>query len=65
MVAYKFTARRKQIYQMYAAGKDLRDIGRVVKLSGERVRQIVAKIEEKIPKSQLEQFHAKSPDKKQ
>jgi DNA-directed RNA polymerase sigma subunit (sigma70/sigma32) len=50
---------------MYAAGKDLRDIGRVVKLSGERVRQIVAKIEEKIPKSQLEQFHAKSPDKKQ
>lgn len=59
MVAYKFTARRRQIYQLHAAGKDPRDIGKVVKLSGVRVWQIIKKIEEKIPKEELAKFHNK------
>jgi transposase-like protein len=61
MVAYKFTARRRQIYQLYASGKDPRDIAKVVKLPSIRVWQIIKKIEEMIPKSQLADFFPKKP----
>lgn len=60
MVAYNFTERRKKIYKLYAMGKDLRDIGKEVKMSGERVRQIVKRIEEKVPKDQLEKIAPKT-----
>lgn len=56
MVSYKFTKQRKKIYQLYAAGKDFRDIAKEVKLSATKVGMIVKRIEEKIPKAELDKL---------
>ncbi|MEI7621782.1 MAG: hypothetical protein WCJ51_04595 [Candidatus Moraniibacteriota bacterium] len=56
MRSYNFTAQRKKIYQLFASGMDLRDIAREVKISATRVGQIVKKIEENVPKAELEKI---------
>ena len=56
MRAYNFTTQRKKIYQLFAGGMDLRDIAREVKISATRVGQIVKKIEENVPKAELEKI---------
>lgn len=58
MKSYNFTKQRKKIYQLYASGQDFRDIGKVVGISATRVGQIVKRIEEKVPKADLEKFKA-------
>lgn len=56
MVSYKFTKQRKKIYQLFAAGKDLRDIAKEIGVSVTRVSQIIKRIEEKVPKAELEKI---------
>ena len=56
MVSYSFTKQRKKIYQMYVDGKDYRDIAKVIGVSSTRIGQIIKRIEEKVPKVELEKF---------
>lgn len=58
MVSYKFTKQRKKIYQLYASGKDLRDIAREIGVSATRISQIIKRIEEKISKEELNKLKA-------
>ncbi len=64
MVAYNFTAQRKKIYQLHVEGAHFRDIAKEVKMSGERVKQIIKKIEEKVPKEVLEKIKERVSHKK-
>lgn len=56
MRSYNFTPQRKKIYRLYVSGMDLRDIAREVKISATRVDQIVKKIQELVPKAELEKI---------
>jgi DNA-directed RNA polymerase specialized sigma subunit len=58
MVSYKFTKQRKKIYQLHAGGKDLFEIAKVIGISKTRVSQILDRIKEKVPKSELDKIHA-------
>ena len=59
MGAYNFTEQRKKIYRLYVEGKFFRDIAKECKISATRAHQIVRRIEEKVPKEELERFKAK------
>ena len=56
MRSYNFTPQRKKIYRLSVSGMDLRDIAREVKISATRVDQIVKKIQELVPKAELEKI---------
>ncbi len=56
MRSYNFTAQRKKIYRLYARGLDLRDIAREIKVSATRIDQIVKKIQENVPKAELDKI---------
>jgi Mor family transcriptional regulator len=58
MVAYNFTKQRKKIYQLHVQGMHFRDIAKEVKMSGFKVSQVIKRIEEKLPKQELEKFKA-------
>jgi transposase-like protein len=64
MVSYNFTKQRKKIYQLHVQGMHFRDIAKEVKLSGFKVDQIIKRIEEKIPKHELEKFKAQFSSQK-
>ncbi|HBU10943.1 MAG: hypothetical protein US57_C0012G0015 [Candidatus Moranbacteria bacterium GW2011_GWC2_37_73] len=59
MGAYNFTKERKKIYQMHVEGKFFRDIAKECKISATRAHQIVRRIEENVPKEELDNFKAK------
>ncbi|EKD58235.1 MAG: hypothetical protein ACD_56C00167G0003 [uncultured bacterium] len=56
MGAYNFTKERKKIYQLHAEGKFFRDIAKECKISATRAHQIVRRIEENVPKEELEKI---------
>jgi DNA-binding NarL/FixJ family response regulator len=56
MRSYNFTPQRKKIYRLYAGGMDLRDIAREIKVSATRIDQIVKKIQENVPKTELDKI---------
>lgn len=56
MVSYSFTKQRKKIYQLYVNGKDFRDIAKEIGISATRVAQIVARIKEKVSKTELDKI---------
>lgn len=56
MVSYSFTKQRKKIYQLYVNGEDFRDIAKEIGISATRVGQIIARIKEKVPKTELEKI---------
>lgn len=56
MRSYNFTTQRKKIYRLYVEGMDFRDIASKVKISATRVAQIVKRIEENVPKEELEKI---------
>jgi transposase-like protein len=59
MGAYNFTEQRKKIYRLYAEGKFFRDIAKEVKISATRAHQIIRRIEENVPKKELEAIKAR------
>ena len=60
MVSYSFTKQRRKIYQLYASGKDIRDIAREIGVSSTRIDQIIKRIEEKVPKAELDKIRNQS-----
>lgn len=64
MVAYNFTKQRKKIYQLHAQGLFFRDIAKEMKISATRAHQIVRRIEENVPKEELEKIKASALKKK-
>lgn len=59
MGSYNFTKERKKIYQMHVEGMFFRDIAKECKISATRAHQIVRRIEENVPKEELEKIKAK------
>ena len=59
MGAYNFTEQRKKIYRLHVEGKFFRDIAKECKISATRAHQIVRRIEENVPKEELDRFKAK------
>jgi DNA-directed RNA polymerase specialized sigma24 family protein len=64
MVSYNFTKERRKIYQLHAEGMFFRDIAKVCKISSTRAHQIVKRIEENVPKEELEKIKAKAAHQK-
>lgn len=58
MGAYNFTKERRKIYQLHAEGKFLYDIAKECKISVTRVKQIIRRIEENVPKEKLDKIKA-------
>ncbi|MDD5396628.1 MAG: hypothetical protein PHW24_01055 [Candidatus Moranbacteria bacterium] len=56
MVSYNFTKQRKKIYQLHVQGMHFGDIAKEVKMSVFKVSQVIKRIEEKVPKQDLEKF---------
>ncbi|KKP96317.1 MAG: hypothetical protein UR99_C0019G0001 [Candidatus Moranbacteria bacterium GW2011_GWD2_36_12] len=56
---YNFTKERKKIYQIHVEGKFFRDIAKECKISATRAHQIVRRVEENVPKEELDNFRAK------
>jgi orotate phosphoribosyltransferase-like protein len=59
MVSYNFTKERKKIYELHAKGMFFRDIAKECKISSTRAHQIVKRIEENVPKEELDKIRAK------
>lgn len=64
MGAYNFTKERRKIYQLHVEGMFFRDIAKACKISATRAHQIVRRIEENVPKEELEKMRAKAAHKK-
>ncbi|MDD5463825.1 MAG: hypothetical protein PHP62_01650 [Candidatus Moranbacteria bacterium] len=64
MGAYNFTKERKKIYKLHAEGMFFRDIAKECKISSTRAHQIVRRIEENVPKEELEKIKALAVHKK-
>jgi DNA-binding Lrp family transcriptional regulator len=60
MGAYNFTEQRKKVYRLYAEGKFFRDIAKEVKISATKAHMIVKRIEENVPKEELEKIKARA-----
>ncbi|EKE19655.1 MAG: hypothetical protein ACD_8C00124G0004 [uncultured bacterium] len=58
MGSYNFTKQRKKVYQLHAEGKFFRDIAKEMKISATRAHQIVRRIEENVPKEELDKIKA-------
>ncbi len=56
MTAYKFTKQRKKIYQLHVNGKDIFEIAKEIGMTKTRVGQILDRIKEKMPKTELDKI---------
>jgi orotate phosphoribosyltransferase-like protein len=59
MGSYNFTKERKKVYELHAKGLFFRDIAKECKISATRAHQIVRRVEENIPKEELDKIRAK------
>ncbi len=64
MGAYNFTKERKKVYTMHAEGKFFRDIARECKISATRAHQIVRRVEENVPKEELDKIREQAARQK-
>ena len=60
MVAYNFTEQRKKVYRLYASGMFFRDIAKEVKISATKAHMIVRRVEEMVPKAELDKIRAQA-----